>query len=184
MKGSQPASDLASYGAGTRALHWSSALCVVLAWLLGVLGDELPRGLRPGALFSHITLGLAVVLLALARLAWRLADRPPGALPAPAWMGWTAGAMHGLLYGLMIAVPLVGIVLQFARGQALPLFGLGEIASPWPRDRTLARSEKEVHELLAHLTLLLASLHAAAALIHHLVLRDSTLRRMLPSRRG
>ena len=38
---------------------------------------------------------------------------------------------HYTLYALLVAVPVAGIVLQFARGDALPLFGLAEIASPW-----------------------------------------------------
>ena len=71
-------------------------------------------------------------------------------------------------------------MVQFARGHALPLFGLGEIASPWPADRTFARSVKGVHELLANALIILALLHAAAALAHHWFLRDRTLRRMLP----
>ena len=77
-------------------------------------------------------------------------------------------------------MPVVGIILQFARGDALPLFGLGEIPSPWLANRPFARSVKEAHELLAHGMLALAALHAAAALFHHWALGDRTLTRMLP----
>jgi cytochrome b561 len=71
-------------------------------------------------------------------------------------------------------------VLQFARGEPLPLFGLCEIPSPWTVDRAFARSVKEVHEVLANALVMLAALHAVAALIHHWVFRDRTLARMLP----
>jgi cytochrome b561 len=81
---------------------------------------------------------------------------------------------------LLLMVPLVGIGLRFTRGQSVPLFGLYEIASPWVRDRALAASVKNVHALLANALLILASLHALAALAHHYVLKDDTLRRMLP----
>ena len=54
-----------------------------------------------------------------------------------------------LLYALLIAAPVAGIVVQFARGDALPLFGLSEIPSPWAADQAFARSVKEVHEVLA-----------------------------------
>jgi cytochrome b561 len=78
-------------------------------------------------------------------------------------------------------VPVVGIVLQFARGEALWIFGLYEIASPWTKDRVFASSVNEAHELLANALVILAELHAAAAaLIHHWVFRDRTLVRMLP----
>jgi len=73
-----------------------------------------------------------------------------------------------------------GVVLQFARGDAIPVFGLVEIASPWLKDRAFSKNVEEVHEVLAHTLMVVAGLHAAAALIHHWVLRDRTLRRMLP----
>jgi cytochrome b561 len=69
---------------------------------------------------------------------------------------------------------------QFARGNALPVFGLFEIASPWSANRSFARSMKDVHEVLANTLVILAVLHAAAALAHHWLLRDRTLLRMLP----
>ena len=87
---------------------------------------------------------------------------------------------HYTLYALLVAAPVAGIVLQFARGDALPLFGLAEIASPWLKDRAFARSVKEVHEILSHALVILAAFHAAAALIHHWIFRDRTLVRMLP----
>jgi cytochrome b561 len=77
-------------------------------------------------------------------------------------------------------VPFVGIVALLKRGRALPLFGLWQFASPWAADRVAAHSAMEVHELLANALLIFAALHAAAALIHHYVLRDRTLVRMLP----
>jgi cytochrome b561 len=84
--------------------------------------------------------------------------------------------MHYVLYGLLIVVPAFGIALQFARGYSLPLFGLGEIPSPWLADKAFAHSLKEVHEILANLLVILAVFHMA----DHIVFGDSTLRRMLP----
>jgi cytochrome b561 len=102
------------------------------------------------------------------------------------WLSRRTGALHGpplmhyVLYGLLIAAPVSGIILQFARGDSLPLFGLTEIASPWAPDRALARSVKEVHEVTANALVIIAAFHATAALLHHWVLRDRTLMRMLP----
>ena len=79
-----------------------------------------------------------------------------------------------------MAVPLVGMAVQFARGNPLPVFGLFDIASPWSADRAFARNLKGIHELLAHGLLALAALHAAAALVHHWVFKDRALTRMLP----
>ncbi len=167
------------YGAIPQALHWLTVALVLLAWVLGQFDDALPRA---SGLFVHISAGLAILALLVVRLGWRLADPPPPveATALGVWLDRAGRLAHYALYALLIAAPLAGIVLQFARGDALPLFGLAEIASPWPRDRAFARSIKEVHEVLSNALVLLALLHAAAALVHHLFLRDRTLLRMLP----
>ena len=67
---------------------------------------------------------------------------------------------HYALYALLLAVPIVGIVAQLKRGNALPIFGVWHLASPWPADRAAAHSVMEVHELLANALLILAALHA------------------------
>ena len=87
---------------------------------------------------------------------------------------------HWTLYALLVAVPFVGIVVNLMRGEALPIFGLWDVASPWPADRATARSALEAHELLANALLILAGIHACAALLHHYAFRDRTLARMLP----
>jgi len=130
--------------------------------------------------------GIAILALLVARLTWRSVDSspPPEATEFGAWMGkWldpVAQIAHYALYALLVAVPVAGIVLQFARGDALPLFGIAEISSPWLEDRAFAHNVKEVHEILAHALVVLAAFHAAAALIHHCIFRDRTLVRMLP----
>ncbi len=171
------------YGAVPQALHWLTVVLVAAAWLLGTFGDDFPKGpARETALFIHISAGLAILAVLIARLLWRIGDPPPP--PEPTWFGpWldhAARFTHYLLYALLIAVPVVGIVTQFARGDALPLFGLAEIASPWTANRGLARSAKEMHEVLSNALVILAGVHAAAALVHHWLLGDRTLVRMLP----
>jgi cytochrome b561 len=158
---------------------------VILAWLLGQFDDVFPKGAaRAAALFVHNSAGLAVIGILVLRLLWRFADPPPPIEHTilGAWLDRAGRLAHYALYALLVAVPVSGIVLQFARGDALPLFGLTEIASPWTRDRAFARSVKEIHEVAANALIVLAALHAAAALIHHWVLRDRTLVRMLPRR--
>jgi cytochrome b561 len=113
---------------------------------------------------------------------WRVVDPPPPpeqtALGRMAEVG--ARVLHFVFYALLVAIPVMGILVQFARGRALPIFGVWEIASPWVRDRDFARSMIGIHELLANALMVLALLHGAAALMHHFVFRDRTLRRMLP----
>jgi cytochrome b561 len=160
-------------------LHWLTVILVVVGWTLGTFGDALTKGPpRQTGLFIHVSAGLAILAVLAVRLLWRLNDPPPPLEPTSlgAWLERIARLAHYALYALLLAVPVIGIILQFTRGNALPLFGLTEIASPWPADRALSRSVKEVHELLAHALVILAGFHAAAALVHHWVF----LERMLP----
>ena len=176
------------YGAVAQSLHWLAVVLVILSWVLGISRDLLPKGpARVAGIFIHITAGLVVIVLTFARLLYRTADPSPpaektefGDWSLAGWIGLGAKLAHLGLYVLLVAVPLVGIAVQFARGNPLPVFGLFDIASPWPADRAFARNLKGIHELLAHGLMALAALHAAAALVHHWVFGDRTLTRMLP----
>ncbi len=175
--------SVSGYGAVPLSLHWLTAGLVAIAWLLGTFGDILPKGdARAFGLHVHILTGLTIVGVLLVRLVWRAFDPPPPADPSAlgAWLDRAAHFAHYALYGLLIGALVSGIVLQFARGNALPLFGMYDIASPWPADRAFSRKIKEVHELLTNGLVALAGLHAAASLFHHWILRDRTLLRMLP----
>jgi cytochrome b561 len=171
------------YGAIPKSLHWLTVALVILAWMLGTFGEEVPRGAaRDFGMFVHISAGLLIIVLLVARVLWRIIDPPPPAEMTPfgGWIDAVGKLTHLALYVLLAATPLMGIVVQFARGDALPVFGFTEIASPWIRDRGFARSMKEIHDTLANLLVILALLHASAALIHHWVWHDRTLGRMLP----
>jgi cytochrome b561 len=174
-----------SYGAVAQTLHWTVMALVLVAWLAGQFGDDLPRSARAAVLSIHISAGLAVIAFVIIRLAWRLIDAPPPpeVTVLGRWAEQFGQWMHYALYVLLLAAPAVGIVVQFARGNALPVFGLIEIASPWSADRAFAHNVKEVHEALSNALVILAALHVAAALAHHWVLRDRTLVRMLPGPR-
>ena len=175
----------ARYGAVLQAVHWLTALLVVCGWLIGEFNDYLPKGsARAFGLLVHMTIGQCVIVLLVARLAWRIADPPPPAEPTRfgRLLEVAAKLNHYALYALLIAVPIAGIVVQFSRGRPLPLFGLEDIVSPWVLDRAFARTMLRVHEYLADTLLILAGIHAAAALIHHYLWRDRTLTRMLPGK--
>jgi cytochrome b561 len=174
------------YGALAQALHWATVICVVAAWLLGEFIDDFPKGIvRQSAFATHAALGEFVLAALAARLLWRFVNAPPAPLPTRFGRMEEIAAMlgHYALYALLLVVPIVGMVAQFKRGDALPIFGALAVASPWPADRAAAHSVMEVHELLANALLVFAALHASAALIHHYVFRDRTLLRMLPGRR-
>jgi cytochrome b561 len=179
----QLANSKTQYGAVPQILHWLTALFVICGWLLGTFLDDLPKGpIRSSGLVIHMTLGQFVVVFLIARLVWRMANPPPP--PEPTRFGWLQQAIaaftHYVLYALLVAVPFMGILVQLKRGHELPLFGIWDLNSPWPVDRAMAKSLLTVHEYLADALLMLAGVHAAAALMHHYLFEDRTLLRMLP----
>lgn len=179
------------YNGVAQSLHWVTAFFVLIAWSLGEFDDVLPKGAgRAAGLFVHILVGLTILAMLVVRVPWQVAYKPPlEPTKFGTWMSvWTdpaARIAHYAMYLLLAIVPISGIVLQFARGNALPLFGLGEIASPWIADRVFSGNVKNVHEALANSLVILAMFHALAAILHHFVFGDRTLVRMLPfSNRG
>lgn len=171
------------YGAVMRMLHWVSALLVGVAWALGTLGDELPKG-RPRELgeLIHVSAGELIALFLILRIGWRFIDPPPPAETTPLGRPGdiVAKIVHLALYALLAAVIVVGVVTQFADGEALTALGVFDVPSPWPRDKAFAHNMKEIHEALANGLVILATIHAASALVHHFAFGDRTLRRMLP----
>ncbi|MCU4181971.1 cytochrome b [Bosea sp. BH3] len=178
---SNPASiPTASYDAGAQFLHWSMAALITLAFVLGLTIDAFPSGWKAGAIEAHKAIGLALILLLATRLTWRLTHRPPPLEPAPRLMTAAAHLGHAALYGLMLLAPVIGLVYAIKRGQGLDLglFSIPPFAAPAPRAET--RPIREWHEWAAYALMLLAGVHALAALWHHLIRKDGTLRRMLP----
>jgi cytochrome b561 len=93
-----------------------------------------------------------------------------------------ARAVHFLLYALLIGTVALGVTNAWVRGD--PIFNLFKLPSFAPGDKALRGAIGDYHALAANALLILAGLHAAAALFHHFILQDATLRRMLPWRAG
>lgn len=129
------------------------------------------------AISTHITVGIVLVVVLPARIFWRgSAGRhlPPA---DPGMMGVLSQLVHTALYLLLISVVSVGIGLEWLRGDTL--FGLFNPPG-LTADRVVRRAFTGLHGLLGNAVLIVAGLHALAALAHHHVLRDGVLRRMIP----
>lgn len=171
---------LAPVSAPRRLAHWLTALLVVLIWAFGgIEGDQLTEGLlRLRTLFHEVAGELVFALLA-ARLLLRILE-PPGPPFFHGLAGVIAAVGHTVLYALLAAVPVTGVVALFAGGEPLALFGLVDIPSPWPANRELARYAGDLHNSLAEALLLLAGLHAFVAFVRHFTMKDQALSRLLP----
>lgn len=163
----------------TIVLHWLTALLVAALWCIGQTVDWAPRGaLRVDYRSLHIALGVLLGLVLVARIAWR--GTQGGMLP-PLDIGplqTIARLVHWILYALLILTVALGVTNAWARGDTI--FNLFTIPQLVPGDRALVHTIEDWHALAANALVIVAGLHAAAALFHHHVLRDATLRRMLP----
>lgn len=160
------------YGSVATAIHWISALAVILAFTAGLAMANV--GVSPGLLIAHIVLGDLVFLLTLLRLVWWwLADRRPP-LPAdqPRWQQIAAHAVHGALYVILILMATSGITTIILSG-AIPALISG---APLPDFAGLV--PRVAHGIMSRILLLLFVAHVGAALYHQFVRRDHLLARM------
>jgi len=168
------------YDAVAIALHWSIAALIAAAFLLGLTVDDFPKAYERTVVNTHVVIGLAVIMLSLARVGWRLVHRPP---PLPRSnsriIEMASKAVHALLYALMIVVPVIGIPTLLYRGRGVD-FGVFEMPPLAPRVPEIFHPLTELHELTAYALVCLAVGHMLAALYHQFVLRDGLLRRMTP----
>jgi cytochrome b561 len=179
------ADDGTNYDNVAVALHWATALLVVVQFLSGISWDYFAKPTRHTMESVHISLGVLLTAVILARIVWRLI---PGHQVSSLQLGWVRLAskgVHYLLYMLLIAQAGTGFAFRWAQGHAVEFFGLFAIPGPYVQ---LARPDRrllhEVHEYIGWAIVILAFAHALAALYHHYVLKDRVLRRMLPGEVG
>jgi cytochrome b561 len=175
----------ARYGILSQTVHWLTAVIVTVGWLIGQFADfPSPRSPPDFWLLTHITLGQCVIVLLVFRLVWRFVDPPPPYEKTPFGrvLEWAARLSHFTLYALLLAVPTLGVIAEIKRAGILPVFGFWQLQSPWSVDRATGRTILDLHGTLADALVILAGIHAAAAIVHHWVWRDRTLVRMLPSK--
>ena len=165
----------------TQSLHWIIALGIVAAYAIGLVREELPKGdFRAWLLTLHMSLGMLVFALSLARIGWRSVATGPAPLPAKPAAKLAAKAVHLMLYATMLAIPVIGLFAAWAKGRTVGFFNIMPLPSPIAIDKDLAKTLESLHEVAGHAMMALAGLHAAAAIGHQYLLRDGTLGRMLP----
>lgn len=176
-------------------LHWSIALMIIANLIIGLdFADPGPgRRFAPKPLlWLHVSLGITVLLLSIARLIWRLRYSPP---PYPAkmskWEKISAAITHIFFYILIIGMPLSGwlivsahktfpfqtMVWEIIPWPMLPFFGhmSAERVAEWHSIFVTLHSVSSVYLLIAMLVL-----HFGAVVKHHVVDQDPVMRRMWP----
>ncbi|MDB5480864.1 MAG: Cytochrome [Caulobacteraceae bacterium] len=162
-----------------RLLHWLIAVCILAMLFIGVgmVSTATPKFLPLIAI--HKSLGIAILVLALIRLAVRLRYGAP-ALPAdlPEPMKLAAHLSHYALYALMIGMPLIGWAMLSAAAYPVVVFGGVRLPAILPQSDSLHTWFWDAHFYLAFAFFALVLLHVAAALFHALVRRDGVFEAM------
>ncbi|MCB5174972.1 cytochrome b [Microvirga lenta] len=166
------------YGTVALALHWASAVLILILIPLGFAMQAVPDGLRPGLYRVHVASGIMVGLLTLVRLVWwRAFDlmSRPGQADASV-QHRLARLVHAGFYGVVLALTVSGVGLIVRSGLA-PMLAAGDLSS---MSDLMRQPPRLAHGFMARLLLALLVLHIAGALYHHWIRRDGVLGRMLP----
>ena len=163
-------------------LHWLVAVGLIGTFALGYYMEGLPLSPSKLKLYSwHKWAGVSLFALIAIRLAWRLTHRAP---ELPEGMGaasrLAAHAGHGLLYVLMLVIPVTGWLMSSAQGIPVVWFGVWQLPDLVAKNPDLGARLQNLHMVLNYALAVLVAGHVAAALQHHFIKKDAVLARMLP----
>ncbi len=170
------------YGWLAISLHWLTAICVIGLFALGFWMVDLgyyDQWYKPAPAL-HKSIGICLFIVMLARIAWRLKQVQPEPLSTHTALEVKAGhMMHLTLYIMLIAIMLSGYLISTADGRAIEVFELFSV----PALGSLIENQEDLaggfHKYAAYTLIALVVMHAAAALKHHIIDKDNTLKRML-----
>ncbi len=164
-----------------RLLHWLMAALIIAMLFIGVGMVSTVSDLRSWLIDLHKPLGLLILCLVAVRLCVRLlTSTPPLPADLPGWQRAAAHLSHGLLYGLMVALPLVGWAMLSAGGYPIVLFGAIVLPPIAPIVPALFAVLHKLHMVLAFVMFATILVHAGAALFHAWIRRDGVFRSMQP----
>jgi len=163
-------------------LHWITAFAVLGLLGVGLWMTGLPLGLLKLKVYAwHKWIGMVVLVLTAGRLLWRYRHPPP---PLPdtlrKWERRLAPLTHWTLFGLLLAMPVSGCLMNSAAGVGLYWFGYIPIPDLVPRDPDLFATLRTAHRILSRLLIAAVALHVGAVIHHDVLRRDGIFRRMWP----
>ena len=162
------------------ALHWTTAALVILNFALAQTWDWFAKPTRGLMEDTHMSFGVLLTAVILARLAWRWIPGHQISSLEIGWMRTASKATHYLLYTLLAAEAALGFTFRWGAGRPMYFFGTGIPPLIGQMTRPLTHNLREIHNWVGWTIIVLAALHALAALYHHYVLKDRVLVRMLP----
>lgn len=172
--------DKTRYDNFSIALHWTTALLVLAQFVTSQIWGWFARPTHHLLVVSHMTMGVLLTAVILTRLVWRLTPGHRVAPIATGWMETASRAVHWLLYLLLIAEAALGWITRWSEGRGMSFFGLliQPPFAPWTKAEHHMMMDR--HEQVGWVIVVIALLHALAALYHHYALHDRVLVRIAP----
>ena len=162
------------------ALHWLTALLVVANFALAQTWDWFAKPTQGLMEDTHMSFGVLLTGVIIARLVWRWVPGHQVSALESGWLRLASKATHYTLYLLLVAEAGLGFAFRWGGGRPMEFFGLGIPPLTGAIDKALRHDLRDIHEKIGWTIIIIAALHAAAALYHHYALRDRVLERMLP----
>ncbi len=170
-----------TYSPVAKALHWSSSLLIITLLTLGFIATNIGKSPVVHSLFWwHKSLGLLLLVIMITRIIYRLTHPYPALLPAPKWQLKAASLTHLALYTLVVTTIIAGLSMSSFSEHQTSFFGLFNVRLPFPLHKSWAHLSGTFHYVIAWTLVVLIASHILAALYHHFIMKDDTLRRMTP----
>lgn len=175
--------DGRNYDTVAITLHWLTALLVLAEFALGQTWDWFSRPTRHFMIATHMSFGITLTLVVLARVVWRFALRHHVPSLETGLVRIASTTVHYLLYGLLLTQAVLGFLSRWEGNEPMSFFGL-QIPPPFTGSgQKVAHQVQDIHNWVGWAIVVIALGHALAGLYHHYILKDRVLGRMLPAAR-
>ena len=168
--------NVQKWSASSRIFHWVSAVLLLVTWLL-----MLAYGYNESKVYIglHKAFGMSVLFWMMARVINRLFTKAPPPLPMPKIQVIVSQLTHFILYALLIAMPIAGLLMSVYGGRPVDMFGLFEIPVFVTPNRSAARFYNDVHaDILWPMIIVFTLAHIGAAFFHQWIKKDKLIDRM------
>lgn len=168
-----------SYGVVAKGLHWVLFFMMTFSIVAGNFLASIPKGPEKlQAASMHKSFGVILLLLILFRFAWKLMNPTPKTTEGTTVENLLAQGMHWLLYALMFAQPISGLLMSQAAGYPVSVFGLFEVPTLLDKNPSSAELFRYGHGVIWILLVVAVPGHIGAAMVHHFIKKDYVLKSM------
>ena len=168
------------YGVVRKTNHWVVAIMFIALLSVGVYMTNIPVSDLKWELYGmHKSFGVLITLFIAFRLIWLKFDNRMDNSKLTKLERVGSASIHGLLYLLMLIMPISGMLMSMAHGYQVKVFNLFALPMLVNKNEQLANFMGSAHFYAGYFAIGLVVVHVLASLFHHFVKKDGILRRMI-----